>query len=52
MMRSAMRRLLAPLRRAAARFAQDPSQRYADYVGDHGCLRVAASHIAWNQIEV
>ena len=51
MLRAAIKRLLAPIRLAAARFAHDPSTRYQQYVGDHGCLRVAASHIAWNLIE-
>ncbi len=51
MLRRLIKRLVAPVRRAAARFARDPDQRFQQTIGDHGCLRVAASHIAWNQIE-
>ena len=50
MIRSVVKRVVAPLRLAAARFAHDPSQRFQRYIGDHGCIRVAASHIAWNLI--
>ena len=45
-----MRALLAPLRLALARAAHDPAARFLRFHEGHGCLRAAASHIAWNSI--
>lgn len=47
---SALRSLLTPLRRAAARFAVDDRARHESLIGEFGCVRAAASHAAWNQL--
>ena len=45
-----LRSALTPLRRLAGKFVLSPEPRHVQYIGDHGCIRCAASHIAWNQV--
>jgi hypothetical protein len=46
---NAILRMLRPLRLAARRFVTLPDE--PRYTGEHGCIRAAASFLAWNQIE-
>lgn len=46
-MRETIKNLLLPLRRLAGRFVLSEN----NYTGAHGCIRTAASFIAWNQVE-
>lgn len=49
-MKSLVKSLLHPLRTAAGRFVIPPEPRHLQFLGDYGCIRCAASHIAWNQV--
>jgi O-methyltransferase len=51
MLKGIARRVLRPLRKAAGRFVILPEANEGSFVGEHGCLRAAASFVAWNQIE-
>lgn len=51
MLRNLLKRGLRGLRRAAGRFVILPEPEEGSFVGEHGCLRAAASFIAWNQVE-
>lgn len=43
--------ILNPIRRLAWRMLGPPPGKRFEYVGEYGCIRCAASFMAWNQVE-
>lgn len=51
MLVNALKRVVRPLRVLAGKFVLPPAADDSRFIGEHGCLRAAASFVTWNQVE-
>src|ERR1700674_2427708 len=51
MIRRWLRNAIRPLRLLARRFVLLPDPEAGNFVGEDGCLQIAACFVAWNQVE-